>query len=303
MVEEVKTIELSTNPKKIVLLDKEDTKERLIQLEKKYKRLNKISNGAIAVIAAGGTLGFATFLGDGIYQGIQNSTANPAMGMVGAAGLGATAVLGTVGFATMGITMARQNKLEKELQKVRDAVALREEAKTNPNIVIEEKSAKQLELERKLKRFTPEKLDKVSPFAATLGAMVGGFSSYALCQKSLGIVLCSTAMGATLGVAPIEMLSGRAQKRQDRLNAQLKETIKAEHPEFYKQDLRAEMDKIVQENPQEEHITELDRACKLAKKCDSLEMMERLVDIAKNPSQENTAELNLMITNNGKEKE
>ena len=62
MVEEVKTIELSTNPKKIVLLDKADTKERLIQLEKKYKRLNKISNGAIAVIAAGGTLGLQLFL-------------------------------------------------------------------------------------------------------------------------------------------------------------------------------------------------------------------------------------------------
>ena len=207
---EEKSVELVTNPQKIVLLDKDDTKERLEKLEKKHKMCEKLFEWGYRTSIVSGS-GAALFMG---------ASLNSKLAKLSIAASAASGVVSVLGVATALIVAKREEKIEKEIKRVREALSLREEAKNNPNIVIEEKSAKQIQLEKKL-----EKYDKISDVTgafvsvgAGVGAGIGGtFLAKYLDVDSLAGVGIGMCFGMGVGSVP---MAGSLVKR-DRVKQQL----------------------------------------------------------------------------------
>ncbi len=294
---EEKSVELVTNPQKIVLLDKDDTKERLEKLEKKHKMCEKLFEWGYRTSIVSGS-GAALFMGVSL---------NSKLAKLSIAASAASGVVSVLGVATTLIVAKREEKIEKEIKRVREALSLREEAKNNPNIVIEEKSAKQIQLEKKL-----EKYDKISDITGTfvsVGAVVGAGIGCTFLAKYLDVdLLAGMGIGMCFGMGVGSVPMAGPLVKRDRVKQQLEETVKTEHPEFYKQKLLTEMGGIVKSNADapdlqdnKERYVLLDNAYKLAQKCDSTEVIERLVNLAKNMSPDNAKELNHMVVNGGKE--
>ncbi len=299
---ELEHIDLETNPQRIILVDKADTKERLEKLEKKFNRWNKIEKASSVFAGISTMSGVAVFLEEGIRETIKFGFKDAGVTTVCLAGIFLGATLSATGLVAQTVANKQKNKIEKDLQKVRETLALREKAKNNPNMVVEEKSEKQIQLEQKLKKYNPEKIETVGSITSTI---VGGVGA-----------LGGGAVGGLFGAAYTGLISGGlcylpfaisekiAQRRQDKLNKQLKETIKTEHPDFYRQELLAEMNKFsetaTQElQTQEQKLAQIDVATKLAKNCDSTEIIEKLVDSVKNSDKNNT-QLDKLVLNNGK---
>ena len=299
---ESQNIELTTNPQRIVLVDRTDTKERLEKLEKKFQKWSKIEKVAFAFSAISMASGFALFLEEGIKETIKVGL-NAGVTITALGGLAAAFVLGGTGIVADTIANRRKNKIELDLQRVRETVALREEAKNNPNVVIEEKSEKQIKLERKLKKYDPEKIEAIGSLTSVVIGGAGAMGGLAV-AGFVGAALTGAVTGG-LCYLPFAISRKIAEARQNKLKKQLKETIKAEHPDFYRQELLAVMNDLSETAKQkmqlkEQEWAQVDVACKRAKECNSVEMIERLFNLAKNPKKDNMDNLNKLVLNNGK---
>ena len=115
---ESKTIELATNPKRVYVLDKADTQERIEQLEKK---LQKTTNTANKLLVASGVGIASSVAGILTFFGASEKVGDVAL----VAGL-STFVASTVSMATNGILNKRAEKLEIKLEQVRKSLSLRE---------------------------------------------------------------------------------------------------------------------------------------------------------------------------------
>ena len=297
---ESKTIDLETNPQRIVLVNKNDTEERLKKLEKKAKIWKMLGNTSFCSSVLTSGAGFLVFFGEtlnAISTYAYTGKFEPSL-----VGLGIF-TLGIVAYSASREIMEHSDKLEKDLQKLRETVALREEAKNNPNIVIKEKSENLTRLEKKLNRFKPEAMERIGTAPSAAVGLLGGLGG-AVIGGYMGAAIVGGITGG-LCYLPFSILAKIAKKREDKLKKQIEKTIETDHPDFYRQEMLAEIKKLSEASKRdlqakEQEFVQIDATYKNAQKCDSTDTLKRLLHLAQNPQKNNVNSLNLSVLSSGK---
>lgn len=277
-------IDLEANPRRIVLINKDDTKERLKKLEEKLEKNKRLSNRLLIGNSISCVLGIGGFFTS--VSGVMHSDKALVVGLVGSISL---AVASGVGLTVEAIIEKRAKKMESELERIRKAVKAREKAQNNPNIVIEEKTEKETLWERKLEKKRSEKIGKVGAITSTSVGSLGGLGGYAVGGLfGAGIV---GGVSAGLTYLPFALARHIAKVRESKIEKQLEESMNQNHPDYCAQELLREIAELSKQTKQKleseaEKTAFIDQAYTVAKSSDDKEVLQRLLNIAKKTSQE-----------------
>jgi len=241
---------------RIFLVNRDETKEKVKELKKESELADKKSSRLSKISAVGIFLSMAGFFG-----AFQMPT--DAMVDVGLAGAGACFISTIAAGIAEHIVAKRRDKIEAKIAKIQKVVDLREEAKTNPNIIVKERTEEETRLLRQLEKNTPKSLeDKGGLIAMSLGILAGG-CGFAFGGEGVGVLFGGVT--ALASYAPFGIAAKIAERRERKLKEQLTECSKKAHPKICEQDLVAEMNRQLEEASRkipsrEELETEAERA-------------------------------------------
>lgn len=308
-------VDVQTNPERVVLVNKDDTQERLEKLEKKLKRLEKtelLYQSALMLSSATSGAGVCAVLMSVLndqpsYEGIV-------------AGIGLMATL-PVAAAAYVIHEVRAKSTREKIEEVRKSVELRKEAETNPNIIIKERTKKEQKLYDKvnngMNRLDNAKYITTAAAAGvgaigggTLGALLGGGEPF----FTGGMMGGGAAIAGAVPLLTFTVAKAVYKIRLKKLKKDYDKMMEENHADVLNSELLEAMRKITenatQETKQEEEIlkdkaeisTTLEEAYAYAKECDSRETLKRVLDCAQDPTKENMDLLKQMTTRKGGDK-